>query len=316
MGTAYSLSTHVLPKIPKIYPDHVYNEHPTLTKFLEKGERQAGGLSYSPNRIAVKDGTSTWFAGTTMAAAISGASQTNRLLNANFYWTNVITPITLTYEELVKGDEAPLAIITSLEVKKKQAELDHHDSMSSGFLNGVAAGGTQPYGLVVLVTPSSTFGGVVPGTDTDYVSNTVTAATNFNGKSTIQNAYQACLWNGRRPNICPTTQALWSRAANIFESDIHYQAAGKTANRGLDEINFRNMSIYMDRDMAASQLWMLNEETIHLYKHSKYFEEYKAPEVPTAGADIWVGEVGYILSSFIVAADERRVHGGYLALSA
>ena len=99
-ATSPNINTQVYSNIPKnFFPDHIYEDHPTLMRLIEKGDKQDGGLNWAPNRIATKDATSTWFAGTSLSAVISSASQTSALLNETYVWKNIITPITLTYDE-------------------------------------------------------------------------------------------------------------------------------------------------------------------------------------------------------------------------
>lgn len=314
MATSPNINTHVLPNIPAgVYPDHAYHEHPTLMKLIDKGEKQNGGLSYAPNRISAVDNLGTWFAGTSLSAVVSSASQTSKLLNETYYWTNVINPITLTYDERLRAGDNEFTKISMLEAKKKQAKLDHLTNLATGVINGDGTNST-PYGLNEYITPSSTFGGVNPSTDSDWTTHAVTSTTYLSGPSVLQNAWQACLWNGHKPDMIPTTQDLWSRCANMFEQSIHYADSGKSITRGIDAIKYKGAEIYMDRDLADYQLWMLVSDVLHLKQSTKFFMKMKTPEEPTAGTDIHLSNVGYILSSFILGADERRVAGGYTAL--
>src|ERR1017187_6620861 len=136
MGTATNLNTQALPNIPKIFPDHWSHEHPPLMKFIEKGEKQNGGLSYAPNRLYAADGTSKNFAGTTLAAVISSANQTSKLLNETYNWTSSITPITLTYDEKLRAGESEFTKVTMIEAKKKQAKLDHLNLLATNLMTG------------------------------------------------------------------------------------------------------------------------------------------------------------------------------------
>jgi len=313
MATSPNINTHVLPIIPTIFPDHIYHDHPTLMKLIDKGEKQDGGLNYAPNRISAVDNLGTWFAGTTLSAVVSSASQTSKLLNETYNWYSVINPITLTYDERLRANQGPQVKIAMIEAKKKQAKLDHMTNLAAGVING-AGDSNKPYGVAVYIDPSATFGGVVPGTDTDWVSKAVSSQLYLSGPSVMQNLFQACLWNNRKPDAIPTTEVLFSRCANMFEQTLHYQQTGAKVERGIDTIRFKGAEVYMDRDLADYQMWMLNMEVLHLFQSSQFFLKTKTPEEPTAGTDIHLSEVGYILSSFIFGADERRVAGGALLM--
>ena len=73
MATSYNINTHVYSGIPTKFWNQAYEQHPTLMKFIDKDEKQNGGLDYAPNRVSAQDGLGTWFAGTTMAASLSSA---------------------------------------------------------------------------------------------------------------------------------------------------------------------------------------------------------------------------------------------------
>ncbi|MFA5149660.1 MAG: phage major capsid protein [Candidatus Omnitrophota bacterium] len=313
--SSYSMSTHVLPAIPKKFWNHAYEEHPTTMKLIEKGETLSGGTAYDPNRVYGQDGTSTWFSGSSLAAAISSASQDTKLKKASYGWTNVITPITLTYDDKLKAGDSEYVRINSLEVKKYQATEEHMTALATQVMQGTGSGNT-PYGLQVYVTPSSTFGGVDPATDTDWVPKTTTSATTLTGQAQLHEEYLDAYRDGLWPDLGPTTDALFVRVCAVLGTGIQYKEKdSRNYQFGIEGIKFNKLTIYPDRDMPASNLWMLNSSVIHLFKSSKYFMKTKTPAEPTDGANIWVSDFGYVLSSFVLAADERWCASGWTSLS-
>lgn len=316
MPTSPNINTQVYSNIPKnFFPDHVYEDHPTVMRLIDKNETQDGGLNFAPNRIATKDATSTWFAGTSLSAVISSASQTSALLNETFNWTNVITPITIPYDERLRASgDSEFTRIAMEDSKKEQAKLDHIDQLSNKVMQGTG-GSSTPIGLSVMLDPTATWGGVVPGTDTDWVSNTVTASTVYSGPSVLNDAYVLTMHKGSKAKWLPTGPTLWSKSQSIFGMGI--QTINKDSGDykfGIKSLDYMYGEIYLDRDMPTSDLWMLNPDTITLKKSSKFWNKYKAPVEPTAGTDIHVSNVGYILSSFIIGSTSRRDQGGYTTL--
>lgn len=315
MATAYNINTHVLPNIPAKFWNQAYEQHPTLMKFIEKDEKQNGGLSYDPNRVSAQDGLGTWFAGTTQAAVISSADQDNKLLKATYNWTNLINPITLTFDERNRAGDSEWTRIKALEVKMYQATQDHLTTMATKFMQGDGSSNT-PYGLQVYITPTSTFGGVVPATDTEWVPKTSTSATTLTGEEQINAMYIDATRDNKVPDLGPTTDALFARISATLGLTIQYKENDSQNYKfGIEGLKYRKLTIYPDRDMPASNFWMLNTDVLHLFKNSKWFMKKKLPSEPTDGNNIWLSEIGHILSSFIVAADERWCAGGWTSLS-
>ena len=317
MATSPNINTQVLSNIPKnFFPDHVYEDHPTIMKLIDKNDKQDGGLNWAPNRIATKDGTSTWFAGTSLAAVISSASQTSALLNETYTWKSVITPMTLTYDERLRANgDSEFTRIAMEDSKKEQCKLEHMDDLSEKLMTATGSS-NQPIGLAVMLDPTATWGTVVPADDVDWVPNTVTASTVYSGPSVLNDAYVLCLHKGAKPKWMPTGPTLWAKSQNIFGMGIQTQnKEGGNYKFGIKSLDFMYGEIYLDRDMPSSDLWMLNPDTIKLNQSTKFWMKYKAPVEPTAGTDIHLSNVGYILSSFILGSTSRRDQGGYTTLA-
>jgi hypothetical protein len=317
MATSPSLATHVRGDIPSgMPPDHIYEDHPTYGMIVAQAKTQDGGLNYAPNRIYGKDGTSTWFAGTSLSAIISSASQTSKLLNETYNWTNLRTPITVLYDEDLRASGDPeLVRISMEEAKREQARLDHEDTLANKMLQGDGSSQT-PYGVLVALTPSSTLGGVDPSADTDWVPNTVTASTVYSGPSVWVDAIIPCLHKKNRPKWGPQAATIWAKTQNVFNMGILTQSKDSGVYKfGIKSLEVSGVEMYLDRDLPSNDGWLLDPDAIELRKHSRYWMKYKNPSEPTAGTDIHGSKIGYINSSFILAFPYRRSLGGYLALT-
>ena len=312
-----ALSTHVLPNIPKnFFPNHIYEKHPTLMKLIGKNEKQNGGLTYNPNRISAVDGTSTWFAGTALTAVISSASQTSALRTSSFSWTNLITPITITYDERNRAPgDSEFTRIAMSEAKGEQAKLDHMNEMATRVM--VATGSSnQPVGLVSLVSPTATWGGISPSDDTDWAGKAITSATVATGPSTLMDAYIPCMHDNDLPDWMPTTATLWGKFANIFGMGLQTMSKDSmTYKFGIKAFEFMSGEVILDRDISAGDLYMLTTKDIHLKQSTQFFMKKTDPREPTAGTDIHKSLVGDITSSFILCSDKRWNQGGYVSLT-
>ncbi len=312
-----ALSTHVYPNIPKgLYPNHIYEKHPTLMKLIGKNEKQNGGLTYDPNRISATDGTTVWFAGTSLSAVISSASQTSALRKSSFSWTNLVTPITITYDERNRAPgDSEFTRIAMSEAKGEQAKLDHMNAMATKVSQGAGAS-NEPVGLVALVSPTATWGGIAPSDDSDWAGKAITSATVATGPSTLQDAYIPCLHDDVVPDWMPTTAALWGKFANIFGMGIQTQSKDSMNYKfGIKAFDFMTGEVVLDRDIASGDLYMLSTPDIHLKQSSQFFMKKTDPREPTAGTDIHKSLVGDITSSFILCSDKRWNQGGYVSLT-
>ena len=322
MATSPNINTQAWVDIPKKFWDNINILHPTTKKFLDKDEKQDGGLSYAPNRVALKDSTGGYFAATTTSAVVT-ASQSNELLNETYNWVHCINDILITYDEQIRAGESPFTRVTALERAKYAAKMRHLDLLASGFMNGDGTS-NQPVGLVKLINPTAVYGGVDPAVDTDWASQGTTVATTLSGPSVIETMIDNASWLGEQPTIAPTTRALYSRCKAIWGQGLTYTVpqSNTEATYGLEKIHIRGglngkvVEIYWDDDMPASNMWLIDENVVHLKKSTLHFLDTKDPVMPESGLSVIVAEVGYILSSYITGAELRRVHGGWTALTA
>lgn len=319
MATAPNINTQAWVDIPKKFWDNVNILHPTTKRFLDKDEKQDGGLSYAPNRVALKDATGGYFAATNTSAVVT-ASQSNELLNETYNWVHLINDILITYDEQIRAGESPFTRVTALERAKYAAKMRHLDLIASGFINGVYGINNQPDGVNQLCLPTGTYGGVVPATDSDWTPQSTTAATVLSGPSIVETMIDNTAWLGEQANLFPTTRALYSRCKAIWGQGLTYQVNqdNKEATYGLEKIHIRGGlngkvgEIYWDDDVVSATMYALCENVIHLKKSTLHFMDTKDPTMPESGLSVIVAEVGYILSSYITGSELRRVHGGWL----
>ena len=320
MATSYARTMVALPKITAP-TDNINLDHPTLQKFIDKGETQDGGTEWAPTRYATADSNGAYFDGDTTSATLTTA-QGNNILKEDYYWVHCDNAITLLHNDLVQTGKSALVKITALESKRFSAMKRHLQLLADGFINGDGSS-NKPYGLAVLINPASTYGAVVPGTDTDWVSKTTTAATVLSGTSLLESMINTCSFDGKSPDIGPTTLALFNRVAAIYGQGLTYMAsANGEQTMGMSKLMVRGaksrkpLEIYWDYDIPASNLWFLNSSDIHLIKSSVCFMQVRNPQIVDSGLNVYKIENGCVTSSYITGAETRRLHGGWSALSA
>src|SRR6185369_16521502 len=191
-ATSYAQSMVALPNIPDKFWDNVNILHPTTKALIDKNEKQDGGLNWSPTRMATVDSNGGYYAGTT-TSAVTTTAQGNNILNEVYNWVYLANAITLLASDRIVTGTSPLVKITALESKKYSAKMYHMQLLANGVINGDGTS-NLPYGLVKLVTPTATFGGVVPADDTDWVPQTTTSATVLSGPSVIETMLNAASW--------------------------------------------------------------------------------------------------------------------------
>jgi hypothetical protein len=319
--TTPSITTQAWVDIPKKFWDNINILHPTTKILLDKDEKQDGGLSYAPNRVALKDTGGGYFAATNTSAVLV-ASQTNELLNETYNWVHCINDILITYDEQIRAGESPFTRVTAMERAKYAAKMRHLDILALGIMNGVSTTPNQPDGLVQLINPTATYGGVNPANDTDWVSQATTAATTLSGPSIVETMIDNSSWLGEQPTHIPTTRTLFSRCKAIWGQGLTYEAKEDgEATYGLEKISIRGglngkvAKIYWDDDMPVSNMWAIDMDVTHVKKSTLHFMDTKDPIMPESGLNIIVAEVGYVLSSYITGSELRRVHGGWTALT-
>jgi hypothetical protein len=320
-ATTPNVNTQALPVIPSKFWDNINTLAPTLMKFVNKNEKQDGGLYYAPNRIALKDTGGSWISSTSNSAVLT-ASQTSDLLNEQYTWKYVINDMLLTLDQQVRAGESPYTKITALEASKYQAKQRHIQLMSTGIMTGDGTSNT-PIGLQSFITPTDVFGGVDPANDPDWTPQTSTSATTLSGPSIVETMIDNASWLSNKPTIGPTTRTLFSRCKAIWGQGLTYEAKDNgQATYGLEKIFIRGglgggtVELYWDDYMPANNMWLIDDTVVHVKQHSSRFMEVHNPERPQSGLDIIMSEVGYVFSALIFGAELRRTSGGWTNLTA
>jgi len=319
--TSPNINTQALPAIPSKFWDNINTLHPTTMKFINKKDKQDGGLSYNPNRIALQDTGGGYFSSTQTSAVLT-ASQTSDLLNEVYPWVHVINDMLLTYDQQVRAGESPYTKITALEASKYQAKQRHLVLLANGIVNG-NGGGNTPSGLVTFISPTATFGGVNPSNDPDWATQTQTAATILSGPGVVETMLDSTSWLDNKATIGPTTLALMSRCKTIWGQGLNYDAKDNgEATYGLEKIFIRGglgggvLEIYRDDDMPANNFWLIDDKNYFVKQSTLHFMDVHDPTRPESGLDILVDEVGYVLSSYITGSHLRRTSGGWTSITA
>ena len=320
MATSYAQSMVALPRIPDQFWDNVNIEHPTTAKLIDKGEKQDGGLNWSPTRMATTDSNGGYYAGSTTSAVVTTA-QGNNILNETYNWVYCSNAITLLAQDRIVTGESPLVKITALESKKYSAKMYHMQLLANGVING-DGNSNLPYGLVKLVTPTATFGGIDPAVDTDWTPQTSTAATVLSGPSIVETMINQASWMGDSPTVGPTTRALFSRCAAIWGQGQTYIAKDSgDQTYGMNKVMIRGakagkpVEIYWDDDMPASNLWLVDLANVHLYQSSVQFMMTRMPGDVDSGLNLYDLKNGGVFSAYIFGSTLRRTTGGWTSLS-
>ena len=320
MATAFAYSTIALPNIPSKFWDNINVEHPTLMKFIEKNETQDGGLNYSPTRIATLDSAGGYYAGTS-TSAVTTAAQGNNILAETYNWVYLANPITMLKSDFVVAGESPLVKITAIEAKKYSAKMYHLQLLADGFINGNGTS-NKPDGLVQLITPTATYGGVVPADDADWTPQTSTSATVLSGPSLVETMLNTCTWLGDSPDLAPTSRTLYSRCSAIFGAGLTYIAKNDgSATYGLNDLKIRGgkaskpLSIYWDDDIPSNDFWMLDSKNISLKKSSVEFMKVLQPAEVNSALNQYAIQNGGVFSAYLTGATLRRTMGGWTSLS-
>lgn len=153
-----------------------------------------------------------------------------------------------------------------LEDKVQQAELTIRDTLSRDFW-GSNGGGKDVDGLGLILSTSSTIGGLAPATFTWWVP-TSTASGSFaaQGLKDMRTLYNTISYGQNTPDGLFTTQTVFEYFENALQPLQRYSDEG-VAGSGFENLKFKGKPLFFDRDCTSGQVVMLNSRHIKIHVH-------------------------------------------------
>jgi hypothetical protein len=287
---------------PKLV-DNIFKSNVLLARLRDKQEKLDGG-----ERVLLP----VAYAVTTAAASYVGAdtlstTPNDQITSAEFIWKQYYANITITGLDELKnsGDAAKVSFVKS---KVQLAE----KSLAYALGSDVYTGSTTPalVGLQTAVSSSRTYGGIDSSTYTWWdaqVDSTTTTLT----IPKMESLFGLCSIGNVHPTIIVSTQAIWDSYFSLLQPQQRFMDS-KMADAGWANVTFRGVPVVVDNRCPTSYMFMLNEEYLKLFTHSK--RDFKMePFIKPVNQDIATAKVYY---AGILACDNPRLQGVMSALTA
>jgi hypothetical protein len=256
---------HYLP----IMVDNIFKSNVLFARLKEKQTKLPGG-----ERILLP----VAYATTTAAGSYYGADTLNttpndQITSAEFIWKQYYGNITITgLDELKNGGDA--AKVSFVESKVQLAE----KSLAYALGNDIYSLGSDSQALVGLRLMVNTGATVYGGASTSYGGIDRTSYSWWNAQidttttvlsiSAMESLFGSCTIGNVHPTLIVTTQTIWDEYFTLLQPQQRFQDS-KTADAGWANVTFRGIPVVVDNRCPSGYLFMINEEYVKLFTHSK-----------------------------------------------
>jgi hypothetical protein len=287
---------------PKLI-DNIFKSNVLFARLRDKQEKLDGG-----ERLLMP----VAYATTTAAGSYYGADSLNttpndQITSAEFLWKQYYANITITgLDELRNsGDSAKVSFVKS---KVQLAE----KSMAYALGNDVYNAGTDSVALIGLrlaVAASGTYGGI-SRTDYSWWDAQVDSSTTVLTISAMESLFGSCTIGNVHPTLLVTTQAVWDDYFTLLQPQQRFMDS-KLADAGWANISFRSVPMVVDNRCPSGYLFMLNEDYLKLFTHSKRDFKFE-PFIKPVNQDIATSKIYW---AGILACDNPRLQGVMTSLT-
>lgn len=302
-----TLDGRLLPDIAKVIVDHYFNARPFAKWLYGKKEKWTGGLEKRYNRIRSKGSNTAWLnlATTSLSGSTTLASQ---LSASQFNLVGLRTPVSLTFEDILKSKNSELAMISETQNKMTQGFKEHFDTFATGLQSGTGSS-NQPDGVIRMMTPGTIIGAVDPVIETDWAPTTVTSSTPLSGHMVVTSLITKAMDGNDKPDIGFIDNDGFIACQAFASQQGQLQTASGKANLGFDGVTINGCDIIRDKDWTANNMTLLTSKYLHLFVDDVFDFRFSGFVTP-------VGEVyltGDIRTAFMLTLESRRRQTGLTA---
>jgi hypothetical protein len=258
--------------VPKMY-DNVFNSNPLLQRHKKKSyEKVDGGVSVMvPLNYAVPT-ASGWYAGYDTLST----TDNDQITAAEYTWKQLYTNISVSRLDELKnsGDAAILGLVKN---KVKIAEKQMEDALGTGLFSN-ATDAKSIVGLRQIVATANTVGGISQSSNSWWQSQ-VDASTATLTLSAMMTQFNLATINSASPSVLVTTRSIYNTYYSLLQPQQRF-ADSDTAAGGFASLLFNGAPVIPDAHCPANNLFMLNEDYIHLWVHKDEdmrFEPFQKP---------------------------------------
>lgn len=290
--------------VPKMY-DNIFNSNPLLQRHKKKSyEKVDGGVSVMvPLNYAVPT-ASGWYAGYDTLST----SDNDQITAAEYSWKQLYTNISISRLDELKnsGDAAILGLVKN---KVKIAEKQMEDLLGTGLFSN-ATDAKSIVGLRQIIATANTVGGISQSANSWWQSQ-VDSTTTTLSLAAMMTQFNLATINSAAPSVLIGTRSIYNSYYALLQPQQRFSDSD-TAAGGFASLLFNGAPMIPDSHCPSSNLFMLNEDYLHLWVHKDEdmrFEPFQKPinQNVKVAKIYWMGAYG---------TSNARLHGLLSAVTA
>ena len=187
---------------------------------------------------------------------------------ARYNWKQYAGSIGITGLER-RNNQGKSRLINLLESKMKQTEMTLRDRMNRNmFGDGTGNGSKDITGLQAIVSETTTLAGLNPATFDWWKGDVTTAAGSFatNGLAKMRKTFNNITFGNDKPDFIITDQTVFESYESVLQPQERFTNT-KAADGGFQNLLFKGVPIFFDRDCTAGFMYFLNSSYINLVVH-------------------------------------------------
>lgn len=258
--------------VPKMY-DNVFNSNPLLQRHKKKSyEKVDGGVSVMvPLNYAVPT-SSGWYAGYDTLST----TDNDQITAAEYSWKQLYTNISVSRLDELKnsGDAAILGLVKN---KVKIAEKQMEDALGTGVFSN-ATDAKSVVGLRQVIATGNTVGGISQTTNSWWQANVDSTTTTLT-LGTMMTQFNLATIGSAAPSVLVGTRSIYNSYYALLQPQQRFSDSD-TAAGGFASLLFNGAPVIPDSHAPSGNLFMLNEDYIHLWVHKDEdmrFEPFQKP---------------------------------------
>lgn len=293
--------------LPRLY-DQIYDNHWLFARMKEQRGgfmKQDGGLKIMVPLEYAKLTAAGWYTGTQTLDTADNETYTAAYYDWKFGYVNVTIART---DELKNMGDSQVIELTASKIKSAGKTLT--DLLATSLYN---AGTTTnaPQGLRLIVSTSSTVGGISQSDYSWWAASGIDSSTAVVSISALQTGFGSASKDNEQPSCGVTTQANYNRIYALIQPQQRFADTSK-ASVGFQTILMNGKPIGVDSYCPANYFFWLNEDYFWFVVHSS--ENFRMePWVKPYNQNARSSKI-YVAGNFV--SSNNRMLYGYSALAA
>lgn len=307
MALTYDQVTAITQKkfIPKMY-DNIFDSNPLLQRARKKGwyEKLDGGERIVVPLMYATTSSSGWYSG----SQTLDTSDNQNISAAEYLWKQLYSNISIRRDEELKnsGDSQILSLVKN---KVKIAEKTMADTLGSGLFSD-GSDSSAIVGLRSIIGTANTVGGISQSTNSWWQAK-VDSSTTTLSMAAIQTINTQCTVDNESPSVGICTRTIYDLYYGLLQPQQRF-AESETAKGGFSSLMFNGIPIIPDSHCPSSNLFLLNEDHLHLFVHKDEDMRMTDFQKPT-NQNLKLAQIFFMGA---LGSSNNRLHGKLSAIAA